>query len=227
MYTRHPVVVGPSSRASGAQSVYVELKRRIMSLELKPGERLFEPALAASLDVSRTPLREAIRRLTSENLLEQQLTGGVIVPPLSPREVTELYDVRAALEALMAREAARRATDADVATLTDILARNAAMVEFADDAMALGKRLHDAIAAIAANSWAERLHSQVADQMVRYRVVTNASQERRNAALEEHRALCDAIRLHDAERAGIVAFEHVLAARDQAVKTIEATLGSP
>lgn len=66
----------------------------------------------------------------------------------------------------MSREAARRATDADVAMLTDILARNAAMAEFADDAMDLGKRLHDAIAATADNTWAERLHSQVADQMV-------------------------------------------------------------
>jgi DNA-binding GntR family transcriptional regulator len=222
MYIRGSVLMASSApRSSGAHAVYTELKRRIMSLELQPGERLYEPALAASLEVSRTPLREAIRRLTSENLLEQQPTGGVIVPRLDPREIAELYDVRASLEGLMAREAARRVTADDVSTLDEILARNAAMVGFADDAMDLGKRLHDAIAAIAGNAWAIRLHDQVADQMVRYRVVTNSTQARRDAALQEHRDICAAIAAQDADRAATVAFDHVLAARDQALRASE------
>ncbi len=209
------------TRTSGAHSVYTELKRRIMNLELEPGERLYEPALAASLEVSRTPLREAIRRLTSENLLEQQPTGGVVVPRLDSREIEELYDVRASLEGLMAREASRRATKSDLAALENILARNAAMVRFADDAMDLGKQLHDAIADIASNRWAIRLHNQIADQMVRYRVVTNSSQERRDAALQEHRDICAAVASGDEDRAATVAFEHVLAARDQALRAVE------
>lgn len=63
------------ARNTGAHFAYAELKRRILSLELKPGERLYEPAMASALQVSRTPLREAIRRLISESLLEQQPTG--------------------------------------------------------------------------------------------------------------------------------------------------------
>ena len=70
------------ARNTGAHVVYAELKRQILTLELKPGERIYEPAMAAALQVSRTPLREAIRRLISENLLEQQPTGGVLVPIL-------------------------------------------------------------------------------------------------------------------------------------------------
>ena len=209
-----------STRYSGAQAVYAELKRRIMSLELEPGERLYEPALAEALAVSRTPLREAIRRLTAENLLEQQPTGGVVVPRLDPREIAELYDVRASLEGLMAREAARRATKDDLAGLDDLLARNAAMVGFAGDAMDLGKQLHDAVARIAANSWAIRLHEQIDDQMVRYRVVTNSTQARRDAALEEHRDICAAVASGDQERAATVAFDHVLSARDQALRAL-------
>jgi DNA-binding GntR family transcriptional regulator len=212
------------ARYSGAHAVYTELKRRILNLDLTPGERLYEPALAESLEVSRTPLREAIRRLTTENLLEQQPTGGVVVPRLDPREIAELYDVRASLEGLMAREAARRATPEDLAMLDDILARNAAMVGFADDAMDLGKRLHDAIAWIAANGWAIRLHEQIADQMVRYRVVTNSSHDRRAAALQEHRDICAAIASGDHERAATVAFEHVLAARDEALRAAGDTI---
>jgi DNA-binding GntR family transcriptional regulator len=214
-------VAAQSTRYSGAQAVYAELKRRIMSLELAPGERLYEPALADALEVSRTPLREAIRRLTAENLLEQQPTGGVVVPRLDPREIAELYEVRASLEALMAREATRRATQDDLAALEDILARNAALVGFADDAMDLGKQIHDVIGRIAANGWAIRLHEQIDDQMVRYRVVTNSTQERRDAALQEHRDICAAVASGDHERAATVAFDHVLAARDQALRALE------
>jgi DNA-binding GntR family transcriptional regulator len=210
-----------ATRYSGAQAVYAELKRRIMSLELAPGERLYEPALADALEVSRTPLREAIRRLTAENLLEQQPTGGVVVPRLDPREIAELYDVRASLEALMAREATRRATKDDLAALEQILARNAALVGFAGDAMDLGKQIHDVIGRIAGNGWAIRLHEQIADQMVRYRVVTNSTQQRRDAALREHRDICAAVASGDHERAAAVAFDHVHAARDQALRALE------
>lgn len=69
-------------RNTGAHVVYAELKRQILSLELEPGARIYEPAMAEALQVSRTPLREAIRRLISENLLEQQPTGACGCPPL-------------------------------------------------------------------------------------------------------------------------------------------------
>ena len=63
-------------RASGGQLVYTELRRRILDLELEPGQRLYEPELAAELQVSRTPLREALRLLLAEDLLDQLPTGG-------------------------------------------------------------------------------------------------------------------------------------------------------
>ncbi|MFE9202440.1 GntR family transcriptional regulator [Micromonospora sp. NPDC007230] len=207
-------------RASGGYFAYVELKRRILHLEFEPGQRLYEPALAESLEVSRTPLREAIRRLIAENLLTQQPTGGVVVPALDPREIAELYDVRAALEALMAREACRKVTDDDVRQLTGIVERNAALVNFADEAMTTGKSLHDAIARIANNSWASRLHDQVSDHMVRYRHLTNSTQQRREAALTEHRAILEAVTGDDPEHAGQTAYAHVIAARDQALQAI-------
>ena len=68
-------------RASGGQLVYTELRRRILDLELQPGQRLYEPELAAELQVSRTPLREALRLLLAEDLLDQLPTGGMVVRP--------------------------------------------------------------------------------------------------------------------------------------------------
>ena len=209
-----------SARNTGAHVVYAELKRRILSLELKPGERLYEPAMAASLQVSRTPLREAIRRLISENLLEQQPTGGVLVPALDEAVISELYEVRAAMESLMARNACLKATAGDVEALRDILARNAATVEFADEAMRQGMALHSKIAEIAGNSWAQRFHGQISSQMERYRHFTNSMQERRDQALAQHRTLVDAIAADKPEEAAAIAFNHVMAARDAALRAI-------
>lgn len=216
-------MVESQSRNTGAHLVYGELKRRILSLELKPGERIYEPAMATALQVSRTPLREAIRRLISESLLEQQPTGGVLVPVLDEGVITELYGVRAALESLMAREACANATPADIANLEGIVERNAAMVMFADEAMKYGMALHTAIAAIAGNSWAQRFHEQVSSQMERYRHFTNSTQERRDQALAEHRILVDAVASGKPEAAAKIAFDHVVGARDAAVRAVSGT----
>lgn len=208
------------ARNTGAHFVYVELKRRILTLELKPGERIYEPAMATALQVSRTPLREAIRRLISENLLEQQPTGGVLVPVLDEAVISELYEVRAAMESLMARNACLNATAINIEELQGILARNAAMVEFADDAMQQGIALHAKIARIAGNSWARRFHDQISSQMERYRHFTNSTRERREEALSQHRKLVEAIAAGDADKAAKIAFDHVIGARDAAVRAI-------
>ena len=207
-------------RVTGAYFVYAELKRRVLSLELEPGQRLYEPALTKELEVSRTPLREAVRRLISENLLEQQPTGGVVVPQLDRRAIVELYNVRAAIEGLMASEATARATAADIEAMEGIVARNAALVGFAEDAMNLGTRLHETIAETADNTWAIRLHTQVSDQIQRYRPVTNKTQLRREAALAEHRAIVAAIAAGNAAVASQTAYEHVVAARDEALRAV-------
>jgi len=194
-------------RASGGQLVYTELRRRILELELEPGQRLYEPELAAELQVSRTPLREALRLLLAEDLLDQLPTGGMVVRPLSTEDIEELYGVRAALEGLMAAEAARRVTDADARRLADLVERNARHVGDAEDAMAR-------------HGWAGRLHAQVDGHMSRYRAFTNQSQERRSAALGEHRAILEAIVGRDPEAARVRAEEHVLAARGVAIDAI-------
>lgn len=212
------------TRGSGAHFVYLELKRRILELELEPGTRLYEPALATALEVSRTPLREAVRRLIAENLLEQQPTGGVIVPKLNAKGIAELYDVRAALEALMASEACKKSTEDDLGALGELLDRNAALVNFADDAMNAGKNLHAKIGEIADNSWASRLHEQVSQQMQRYRTYSNYTLTRREQALADHRTIVEALRGGDPTRASELAFDHVVAARDEAIRAISGHL---
>ena len=208
-------------RASGGEVVYAELKRRILNLEIAPGQRLKESELAEELHVSRTPLREAIKLLLAEDLLQQLPTGGVVVPNLAVRDIDELYTCRAALEGIMAAEAARQATDHDLAAMAAIVERNALLVGFAEDAMTLGHSLHERIGIVADNTWASRLHAQVDGHMSRYRKLTNFSQDRRDQALEEHRSIVVAITARDADKAGQLARDHVLAARDEALRVIQ------
>lgn len=210
----------PARRASGAQLVYAELRRRILDLELRPGQRLYEPELATALRVSRTPLREALRLLLAEDLLDQLPTGGMVVRPRSATEIRELYGVRAALEGLIAAEAAGRRTDADADALRGLVARNQRLVDLPDDAMHAGHDFHLRIAEVAGHEWASRLHRQVDGHMSRYRAFTNRTQERRSAALAEHEAILGALLAGDAGRARALAEAHVLHARDAALATV-------
>ncbi|SDP50529.1 DNA-binding transcriptional regulator, GntR family [Pedococcus dokdonensis] len=214
-------------RASGGQLVYTELRRQILDLELAPGQRLFEPELATRLQVSRTPLREALRLLLAEDLLDQLPTGGMVVRPLSAREIEELYTVRASLEGLLTAEAARRVDDAGLATLRGLVERNAALVDLPTDAMNAGHEFHLAIGELAGHEWASRLHAQVDGQMARYRAFTNQTQERRTLALAEHRQILKAIEARDPDRARTLAERHVLAARDTALAAIGDRLDPP
>jgi DNA-binding GntR family transcriptional regulator len=208
-------------RVSGGQLVYAELKRQILNLDLIPGTRLYEPELSEQLQVSRTPLREAIKLLLAEDLLEQLPTGGVVVRPLSTRDIEELYTIRAALEGIQAGQAARKASPADLRDLDEIVQRNALLVGFADEAMRVGHSLHQRIGAVADNTWAARMHAQVEAHMSRNQKLTNYTQERRDRALAEHRAIVDYITAHDEVAAADAARQHVLNARDEALLAME------
>lgn len=209
-----------SMRGTSSERAYNEIRRQIVSLELAPGSRLFEESLASSVGVSRTPLREALRQLTSERLLERQSGGGIMVPELDAREITELYKCRAALEALMAEEAVARITDADIEKLDGIVARNRALVDFPDDAMQYGKALHAEIAVIADNTWANQLHDQVANSMSRYRHFTNHSAQRRAIALEQHQEIVDALRERNTSLVSEIARRHVHEACEEVLRAM-------
>jgi DNA-binding GntR family transcriptional regulator len=211
-------------RVSGGRLVYDELRRRILTLELEPGRRLYEPELSTELRVSRTPLREALRLLLAEDLLEQLPTGGMVVRAVSATDVAELYGVRAALEGLMAAEAAARLTDEDERDLRALVERNARLVELPEDAMNAGHAFHARIARAAGHGWAERLHGQIDGHMERYRRYSNSSDDRRHAALDEHRSILEALASRDPVAARATAEAHVLAARDATLASVSESL---
>ena len=203
---------GGMQRASGAQLVYGELRERILDLRLEPGARLHEAELAAELRVSRTPLREALRMLLAEDLVEQLPTGGMVVRRLDLQDMRELYAVRAALEGLAVREACRRSTEADLEALGRLVEQMRLLVDHPAELARLGGEFHARIAAIAGNRRCEQLLRQLDGHMRRYRTLSSRREPRRRAALEDHRALFEALRARDPETAEQTVRAHIMAA---------------
>ena len=100
-------------------SAYDEIRRGIVEGRYRPGERLVEQRIAEELDLSRTPVREAFRRLQSEGLVEVQPNRGVSVRGLTVDEIGDLYELRARLEAMAAERAATRALAEELVKLTE------------------------------------------------------------------------------------------------------------
>ena len=160
-------------RASGGQLVYTELRRRILDLELRPGQRLYEPELSAELQVSRTPF---VRRCVCCS----PRTSWTSSPGRHGGASAVRHRDRGALLGSGRARGARRPRRPPVSTPPARSgcarwSRNERLVELPEDAMNAGHDFHLAIAEVAGHSWASRLHGQVDGQMARYRAFTNQS----------------------------------------------------
>jgi DNA-binding GntR family transcriptional regulator len=196
-------------RQSGAHAAYELLRARIISGEISPGTRLTEPELASALGVSRTPVREALRLLIAEGLVDQLPNGGSRVTPLNPADIRRVYDVRARLEGLMARDACVRMTPAhldDLARLIDLMER---LRGEETEVLRLGREFHGRIAEIADNPWCEQLLRQIRGHVDRYRSLSTREPGRPDRAVAEHKAIFEALSAGDPERAEQAMRQHV------------------
>lgn len=190
-----------------------ELRRRILTGELAPGERLVEDRLAALLGVSRNPVREAIRVLAAEAFVEVVPRRGATVARLSADEAEELFDVRMALEGLAARLAARKRAPWAVSRLSLLLDSARAAVDGGKlDAVAdLNTGFHAAVAEAAGNAYL----NLVIEPMLRRAqwVFLQTARSRAPHSWQEHVGLYEAIAAGDEEAAEALAVAHVAAAR--------------
>jgi DNA-binding GntR family transcriptional regulator len=192
------------------QVVTDALRKAILSKQLKPGERLIEEQLAADLGVSRNPVREALRVLESEGLVEISPRRGASVTNVSEEEAQEIVEVRAALEGLCARLAARRCTPALKADIEEILGRGERAAA-ADDAPALA-RIHSQVHALTARAGANR-HLTVFVQSLRDKtdwLYAPSVSWRGQLTWREHAAILRAIADGDEELAAVLASRHVI-----------------
>lgn len=199
---------------SRTDAVTTTLREAILSGVITPGTWLREGELSQTLGVSRTPVREALRRLADEGLTVREVHRGSVVAQMSIEDILAVYTVRANLEGLAARLAAAHATDATVAELRDVHERMLAAAEAGESIDDLNLTLHRLIRESAHNVYLERFLIQVENSVRRFGQTTFSDPDRLVVALEEHGELIDAIAAADEERAERVAVAHMRNARE-------------
>ncbi|GAB3394819.1 GntR family transcriptional regulator [Amycolatopsis echigonensis] len=204
--------------AATRRRVLDELRERILTGRLKPGDRLVERELAEDLGVSRVPVREAIRSLEAEGFVVVPSPRRVVVRQLARTDVEELFDVREALESLAAARAAERAGKPEMRRLERLLAESARVTKGGDGARIseVNSRLHDEIIAIAGNRLLTTMLHPLEGQL---RWLTSQN-EHWDELLEEHRRLVEAIGSGEVERAREYAAEHVRVNREVTLRDL-------
>ncbi len=191
--------------------VFNTLRQAILTGELKPGERLMEIHLANRLGVSRTPIREAIRKLELEGLVTMIPRRGAEVAQITEKSMSDVLEVRRALDALCVELACERISDEDIRDLKDacdnferaVRSKDAKKIAQAD------VELHNIIVKATGNSRLIQLINNLSEQMYRYRYeyIKDASQHAR--LIEEHRIIYESIVRKDKETASRAAKMHI------------------
>jgi DNA-binding GntR family transcriptional regulator len=189
-----------------ADKAYHEIRGLIVSLELAPGAVIDERELIERLEIGRTPVREALRRLSHEGLVEVYPRRGMFVTGVDVRELARLSEVREVLEPEAARLAAERATDTDREELGALLAE---LEGGASELMDLDERIHRAVYRAAHNDLLEATLEQYYVLALRIWSIALDRAHELEEAVEAHRALLEAIQAGDGDRAAATMRAHV------------------
>lgn len=213
---------GKKTETLSAEQVCSRIRSAILVGKLRPGDKLTEQDLAAELNVSRTPIREAIRQLEVERLVSRTRFVGVTVTQLRPEEVIELLDIREVLEGLVARLAARHLTTKDRKKLRSIFTQMAAaakanaVAQYLDGALAFRRVLAQACGS-------ETLLHYVMGIENRLRLMGNRTAMipgRMQAAIVEHQKLLRALEAGDSAAAEQLNRERIQNIRSDVEKSL-------
>jgi DNA-binding GntR family transcriptional regulator len=201
--------------ASASRQAYDAIKAEIISGRFPPGYRLIESDLTVLCDVSRTPVREALRRLVSEGLAEFSPNHGAQVADLAGEDLEALYELRTMIEGYAARRAATRITEAQITELEALAER---MEELADQQVVLpeevsaNSRFHRIIIDAAGGSRLVTVSNLVVEAPLVLRTINHYSPEERSRSLQHHREVIAAFRARDSQWAEAVMTSHIKAA---------------
>lgn len=196
--------------------VFNTLRKAILSGQLKPGERLMEVHLANKLGVSRTPIREAIRKLELEGLVVMIPRKGAEVAKITEKSLKDVLEVRRALDALIAELACERITDEQLEMLKlagEEFAKSTKSIRgIPADTAAIARadvHFHDIIMEATGNARLTSLVNNLAEQMYRYRFVYLMDEEIHPKLVKEHEEIYDAIMKRDTKAALMAVTTHI------------------
>jgi DNA-binding GntR family transcriptional regulator len=179
------------------------IEEEIATGRLLPGTRLDEVELATRFGVSRTPIREALRLLLGEGLVEMRPQRGAVVAQATPQRLIEMFEVMAELEGMCARLAARRLSEQEMAEIEAAhdACRGSAAARDADAYFYANERFHYAIYAASHNTFLFEQASALQRKLRPYRRLQLRVRNRPQRSFEEHQAIVDALRDGDADKA--------------------------
>ncbi|MFT3998611.1 MAG: GntR family transcriptional regulator [Rhizobium sp.] len=205
---------GPIARVSLHDAIVNRLRDMIIEGELQPGSRIHETQMGQRLGVSRTPLREAIKFLASEGLVELVPTRGAIVRQFNAKDIKDMLLVLRTLESLAGRIACERATDEQIAHIRSLhdqmLAyyRERKRMEY----YKLNQNIHSAIVALSDNEPLAYTHGMLQGRLKRVRFVGHQGEENWAKAVREHEEMIEAFEARDADRLSKIIERHLAAA---------------
>lgn len=191
--------------------VFETLREAIISGILKPGERLMEVQLAEELGVSRTPVREAIRKLELEGFVVMIPRKGAYVSDISFKDINDIFEIRGALEMLAAGLACERITEEELENLERLLVQKWDCLEKDDvkGMIEIDTQFHEALYRASRNDRLVQIISNLREQIQRFRSTSLASPGRMREAWEEHKKVVEAISERNIPLAQQLAAEHI------------------
>ncbi|MCZ7567810.1 MAG: GntR family transcriptional regulator [Ardenticatenaceae bacterium] len=205
--------------SSKKELAYEAIKESILSHSLRPGDAVSESAFAEALQISRTPVREALMALEQEGLVKIVPTRGIFVTEITVRDIREIYEIRQALECLAVRKAA---LTPDLSPLDPLLAvletasRGRESVSY-DSLFQVDIDLHRFIRDTARNSRLSQILENLQDQIHRIRVLSPRVDGRMDTTTREHLAIIHALKQRDPDLAAQAMREHLHNAQDNII----------
>lgn len=193
-----------------ADQVFEHLETDILSGKYQKGENLTESKLSLELGVSRTPIREALRRLEQEHLIEESLKGMVVVG-ISEKDLADIFEIRAALEGKAAFLAALNHTEEQLNTVREALEFQEFYLgkQNPDRIKSMDSRFHETIYKMSGSTVFYDVLMPLHKKILKYRKASVTDSSRASASVAEHRAIYEAIANHNGELASRLISEHL------------------
>jgi DNA-binding GntR family transcriptional regulator len=208
-------------RQTIADEIAQHLRLLQLNGRLQPGLKLTEEQLCEQFNVSRTPVREALRTLQKEGMLMQSGARGVCVPTLSKKDLQDLWDVRCSLEGLAVREAASRIAEEQLKALADTISiMRALMNQNSDAVFKANVQFHEGIVIASQNQWLTEYIKRVWTQvqlmyLLRYALVAPGQTQ---LSVEEHTAILEALKTGDGDRGRDLMEHHIRRSEESLLK---------
>lgn len=214
----------PIAKRSLRDEVYHGLRQAIISGSLQPGQQLTEPELARELQISRSPIREALGRLEQEGFAVRRGNGRVFVAPLDEAELEQLYVVRASSEGLAAHLAATHVTPGNIEAMETHLndMHGLAMAGDVDGSLAAGQAFHDVILEACGNAPLVEIIKGLRLKISRFRTVIASARDQDTRA-SEHRDILEALRERDPQHARQAMERHITESAEIVLRTLRSS----